>query len=72
MTQSFYHYLMTERDPHKRDEVTQFANAAFDDGSFPKQSMDHEEISRYLELNGHYLQSMRTFDKAWEIYLEKC
>ena len=71
MQRPFYHYLMTERDPHKRDVVTLFANAVYLDDSFPKQSEDYHEISHYLELNGTYLEEMTTFDKAWEIYLDK-
>lgn len=29
MKQSFYQYLMTQRNPNQHDEVTQFANNAF-------------------------------------------
>lgn len=71
MRRSFYHYLMTERDPHKKDEVTLFANEAELDASFPKQSEDYHEISQYLEMNGHYLSSMTIFDEAWNRYQEK-
>lgn len=70
MKRSFYHYLMTERDPHKKDEVTQFANAASEDLSFPKQSTDFDEVSNYLEMETHYLPSMQIFDEAWQRYLE--
>lgn len=68
MKRSFYHYLMTERDPHKKDAVTLFANDAYLDDSFPKQSENYQEISQYLELNGSYLSSMTIFDEAWERY----
>lgn len=71
MEMSFYSYLMTERDPYKKDEVTHFANAAADDRTFPKQSEDYDEISRYLELNADYLPSMTIFDEAWENYIYK-
>lgn len=71
MQRPFYHYLMTERDPYKKDAVTLFANAVYLDNSFPKQSEDYHKISHYLELNGTYLEEMTTFDKAWEIYLDK-
>lgn len=71
MRRSFYHYLMTQRDPKKKDELTNFANAAFQDGSFPKQSEEHDEISEYLELNADYLPSMTIFDDAWQTYQEK-
>lgn len=68
MEMSFYQYLMTERDPYKKDEITLFANSAFNDRTFPKQSIDYDEVSRHLELNTSYLPSMTIFDDAWEIY----
>ncbi|MDN6626029.1 MAG: YozE family protein [Pisciglobus halotolerans] len=71
MKRSFYHYLMTERDPNKQDSVTFFANDAYLDPSFPKQSKDYHEITLYLELNGSYLPSMTIFDEAWERYQQQ-
>ncbi len=68
MEMSFYQYLMTERDPYKQDDITLFANAAFNDRTFPKQSENYDEISRHLELNTNYLSSMLIFDEAWEVY----
>ena len=65
---SFYQYLMTERDPYKKDDITLFANEAFSDRTFPKQSEDYDEVSRHLEMNGDYLPSLTIFDEAWEIY----
>lgn len=61
---------MTQRNPEPNDEVEEFANQAFFDQSFPKQNRDFEEISKYLELNGSYLQNMTIFDQAWQRYLE--
>ncbi|WP_178196393.1 YozE family protein [Ligilactobacillus sp. Marseille-Q7487] len=69
--QSFYQYLMTQRDPNAIDEIAQFANNAFYDQSFPKQASEYEEVSAYLELNAGYLPSMSVFDDAWHNYLEK-
>ena len=46
----------------------EFARSAYDDHSFPKSSTDYDELSSYLELNGHYLSSMTVFDEAWELY----
>jgi len=65
---SFYHYLQTFRQPKNIDELSKFANDAFLDHSFPKHSTDYDEISAYLEMNGHYLESMTIFDSAWERY----
>lgn len=66
----FYLFLMRYRQPKEVDEITIFANHAFLDHSFPKQSANYDEISRYLEMNGDYLESMTVFDKAWELYLQ--
>jgi uncharacterized protein YozE (UPF0346 family) len=68
MAKSFYHFLMKFRHPHPPDDISRFANHAYDDHGFPKGSSDYHEISSYLELNGHYLQSMSVFDEAWELY----
>ncbi|MDE3839263.1 YozE family protein [Bacillus methanolicus] len=69
MAKSFYHFLMKYRHPEPKDEISKFANHAYEDHSFPKGSADYDEISSYLELNGHYLDSMSTFDEAWELYV---
>lgn len=71
METSFYHYLMTERDPYRDDDITKFANEAFKDRIFPKQSENYDEVSRHLEMNGDYLPSMTIFDEAWERYVTK-
>jgi uncharacterized protein YozE (UPF0346 family) len=68
MAKSFYQYLMKFRQEKALDEISQFANDAFKDLGFPKSSCNYEELSSYLELNGHYLKSMATFDKVWEMY----
>ena len=68
--ESFYRYLMTQRNPNGADEVQQFANNDFYDSAFPKQSTDFDEISKYLEENADYLPSMTIFDTAWQLYLE--
>ncbi|QNG58281.1 YozE family protein [Metabacillus idriensis] len=65
---SFYHYLMKYRHPKPADDISRFANDAYDDHSFPKSSDDYHDISSYLELNGSYLQSLVIFDEAWELY----
>lgn len=69
MAKYFYHFLMKYRHPEPKDAISHFANDAYEDHSFPKTSHNYEEISSYLELNGHYLASMSVFDEAWELYL---
>lgn len=65
----FYTFLMKYRQPKEVDEMTKFANEAFNDHTFPKQSNNYDELSRYLEMNGHYLRSMSIFDEAWDAYM---
>ncbi|KRK46604.1 hypothetical protein FC66_GL000228 [Dellaglioa algida DSM 15638] len=71
MRQTFYQFLMTERNDHGTDEVAQFANNAFFDQGFPKLSDNYDFVSNYLELNAGYLPSMTIFDDAWARYLDK-
>lgn len=70
MYKSFYHFLMKYRHPKPKDDISRFANNAYEDHSFPKNSEDYDEVSSYLEFNGQYLESMSIFDEAWEIYLQ--
>lgn len=60
---------MKYRHPAPKDAISRFANDAYLDHSFPKTSTDYTELSSYLELNGPYLESMATFDDAWELYV---
>ena len=70
MAKTFYHFLMRYRHPDPTDDISQFANDAYRDSGFPKQSRDYQEISDYLELNGDYLPSLSVFDEAWELYIQ--
>ena len=38
--ESFYRFLMTQRNPGSADDIAQFANNAQHDSSFPKQEED--------------------------------
>ena len=69
--ESFYRYLMTQRNADSNDEVAQFANNAQNDQTFPKQEQNYEKLSDYLELNGGYLPSMSIFDRAYQMYRDK-
>jgi uncharacterized protein YozE (UPF0346 family) len=70
MRKSFYHFLMKYRHPEPGDSISMFANHAFEDHSFPKTAEEYNEISSYLELNGHYMDSMSVFDEAWQEYIQ--
>ncbi|WP_155285836.1 YozE family protein [Lacticaseibacillus zhaodongensis] len=68
MNEPFYRYLMTLRNPNDHGEVANFAQNAFLDHAFPKQSYDYHELANYLELNGSYLPNMDVFDQAFQMY----
>ena len=57
--------MMKHRAALFRNEISDLAEAMYDDLSFPKQSEDYDEISSYLELSG-MLESMSIFDEAWD------
>lgn len=70
MHKTFYQFLMTQRNDDGIDEVSNFANNAFYDHTFPKQSKDYHYLTEYLELSASYLHSMDIFDDAWRLYQE--
>ncbi|MEH7457373.1 hypothetical protein CON65_10045 [Bacillus pseudomycoides] len=70
MKKSFYHYMMKHRASLVKNEISDLAEAMYDDLSFPKQSEDYDEISSYLELSG-LLGSMSIFDEAWGLYIQE-
>ena len=53
------------------EPATHFAEAAFHDAQFPKQSSDYEEISSYIEMLSDGDLNTRTFDELWESYATK-
>lgn len=48
--ESFYRFLMTQRNPGSADDIAQFANNAQHDSSFPKQEEDYEKIIRLFRI----------------------
>lgn len=69
MRTSFYHWLMTQRNPKSHEPVALLADLVFAEGDFPKQSHDFETISHFLELEASFAFSMDDFDRIWEDYL---
>jgi uncharacterized protein YozE (UPF0346 family) len=68
MNHSFYTYALTFRGGPVSDKLAMFAEAMFYDLSFPKQSNDFEEISRYIEELAHSDMSASTFDELWLLF----
>lgn len=70
MNKSFYHFMMKYRNEVTKSELSMLANAMYHDIAFPKQSIDYDEISNYLELHVSYITDMTLFDEVWEMYKE--
>lgn len=70
MRKSFYHWLMTQRNPKSDAPVAILADLAFDDTAFPKHTDDFEQISRYLEDEAVFSFNLGEFDQIWDAYLE--
>lgn len=68
MYHTFYKYVLTFRGGPKTDLKSQFAEAMYYDLSFPKQSSDFHELSRYIEELAHRDMSALLFDELWTLY----
>ena len=51
----FYSFLMKYRQPKEIDSITKFANHAFFDHSFPKQSIHYDEIKSLFRIEWRLL-----------------
>ncbi|MEO4054856.1 YozE family protein [Solibacillus sp. CAU 1738] len=71
MMKTFYMYVLTYRGGAWSDPKARFAEACFEDHSFPKNSSNFEELSLYIEMHGDDLLTIATFDELWELYVEK-
>lgn len=67
---SFYQYVLTFRG-EKNDPKADFAEAAFDDHSFPKAEEDFSALSKYIEENDNDQLKATVFDELWQLYEEK-
>lgn len=70
MRHSFYQFALTYRGG-KNDVFARFAEAMFLDHTFPKQSEDFDELSRYIEEAADSDMTAITFDDFWVLYVER-
>ena len=69
MRRSFYQFALKYRGKVHPDEFSRFADAMFLDHSFPKNSEDFEDLSRYIEEKAHPVMKASTFDAMWDEYI---
>lgn len=70
MSKSFYQFMLKFRNEITKSELSMLAEAMYHDHAFPKQAIEYEEISNYLELHVSYITDMSLFDEVWEMYVE--
>ncbi|HLS61687.1 MAG TPA: YozE family protein [Virgibacillus sp.] len=66
---TFYQFIMTYRDSKTVTNESQLANWIFADHDFPKQGIDYNQVSDYLEWNSPFAEALVVFDELWEVYL---
>lgn len=71
MNKSFYQFALAYRGGSKRDPYARFAEAMFNDHSFPKTSVTFDELSRYLEEKADADMPAAVFDEIWQAYEER-
>lgn len=71
MQKTFYEYVLTYRGGDWDDPKSRFAEAAFYDEAFPKQSKDFEELSAYFEMIADEHLTTEVFDELWSNYAAK-
>lgn len=70
MTKSFYRFVLSFRGGGKYDEKALFAEAMFNDLSFPKEEKEYDLLSRYIEeFATEHLRSI-VFDDLYTIYTD--
>ena len=71
MDRSFYQFVLSFRGGAKDDAKAVFAEAMFNDHSFPKQERSFDHLSRYLEEKADGKMPAVVFDELFEMYGER-
>lgn len=71
MDQSFYRFVLSFRGGVKGDLQARFAEAMFNDLSFPKEEKTFDVISRYLEEKADPQMPSVIFDELYSLYEER-
>jgi len=70
MKKSFYLYVLTFRGGDWSDAKVRFAEEMFNEHNFPKQSMDFDELSSYIESYATDNLKIEVFDELWSLYVD--
>lgn len=71
MDRSFYQFVLSFRGGKKGDPKSAFAEAMFNDHSFPKDEKGFDPLSRYLEEKADPEMPSVVFDELFEMYKDR-
>lgn len=71
MNKSFYQFALSFRGGGKDDVQSVFAEAMFNDLSFPKNEEEYDLLSRYVEEKADEQLRSVIFDELYKIYEER-
>ena len=71
MERSFYQFVLSFRGGNKDDNKSAFAEAVFNDHSFPKEEKEFDPLSRYLEEKADPDMPSIIFDELYAMYQER-
>lgn len=71
MNKSFYQFVLSYRGGGKEDEKAVFAEAMFNDLSFPKDESEYDLLSRYVEEQVDDQMKSIVFDELYKVYEER-
>ncbi len=71
MNKSFYQFVLSFRGGGKNDPFALFAEAMFNDLSFPKEEKEYDLLSRYVEEHADDALRSIVFDDLYALYTER-
>lgn len=71
MNKSFYQFVLSYRGGSKNDDKAVFAEAMFNDLSFPKEEKEYDTLSRYVEERADEEMRSIIFDDLYALYVER-
>lgn len=70
MNKPFYRFALSFRGGENEDDYATFAEAMFNDLSFPKEAKNYDPISRYIEEKADAEMRSVVFDELFRLYEE--
>lgn len=71
MNKSFYQFALSFRGGSKNNAKAVFAEAMFNDLSFPKEDKEYDVLSRYVEERADEEMRSIVFDDLYALYVER-